>query len=317
MPLAPRYERLAVQPPDLGRGDLWWRATALLALVAVVALVLVGAGMLLAATGMGEVAWPALAGMSCGLVAGALVLVERQRARRVAAVTTTSTATLEESAAADLALIYLHADHFAAVASGRAGVRAPLALAQVSAQDLAWRGIAATLTTLAESAIVEMEEHALATPAGPVQAVAVRLVRPLPAGEVFAARLLRPLVRRGVGGSTTVSEAVSQLVMARRRPAMAVVALAREQALACGLLRLPGTGRGTPGAVARGWLAAALLLPPRADRARLVVPDPALAALDERLAAWDGRDPALVAALRAEVRAAFVREQARASHGAA
>jgi hypothetical protein len=313
--LAPRYASSGVVRPKREAGARRWRGAAALALVAVVALALGGAGALLDAAGMGEIAWPALAGLACALAAGAVVLVERQRARRVAA-TGAGESPPDGSAAADLALLYLHADHFATPAGGRGSVRAPLAGTRVSAEELAWRGVAVTLTTLAEREIVELDAHALATPAGPVPAVAVRLVRPLPAGEAFAARLLRPLTRRGVGGSSIVSDLVGQLVLARR-PAATVLALAREQALARGDLLLPGTLGKSPGAAARGWLAAALLLPPRVAPARLADPDPALAALDERLAAWDAREPALVAALQVDVCAAFLRERARASHGAA
>jgi hypothetical protein len=312
--LAPKYDVPTSATPASDDGGLWWRAGAALALVAIVALALMGAGALLAAAGVGEVAWPALAGLAFALVAGAVVLVERQRARLLAAAASAATPP-EPAAAADVALIYLYAHRFAAPSRRREGVPAPLTHTSVNAEDVAWRVIAATLTALADDAIVELDEHALATTAGPVQAVAVRLVRPLPAGEAFAAKLLRPLVRRGVGGSTTVSEVVSQLAMAWRRPAVAVLALAREQALVRGYLRVPGAGGGTPGAFARGWLAAALRLPARVDRARLTDAAPALAALEERLALWDARDLALVAALRAEVRAAFVREHARAVHG--
>jgi hypothetical protein len=314
--LAPRYARSGVALPGREASALCWRAAVALALVAVVALALAGTGVLLATAGMGEIAWPALAGLACALAAGAVVLVERQRARRVAAVGAGEAPPPDGSAAADLALLYLHAEHFAMPAGGRGSARAPLTSARVSAEDLAWRGIAVTLTTLADREIVELDEHALATPAGTMRAVAVRLVRPLPAGEAFAARLLRPLARRGVGGSGIVSDIVGQLVLARR-PAATVLAMAREQALARGDLLLPGTDGNSPGAAARGWLAAALFLPPRVAPARLADPDPALAALDERLAAWDAREPTLVAALHADVCAAFLRERARASHGAA
>jgi hypothetical protein len=307
--LAPRYAT-AVTKPASDDGALWWRAGAALGLLAAVALALLGAGALLAAAGIGEVTWPALAGLT---FAGAVVQVERQRARLVAATAATPP---DSGAAADLALIYLYADRFAPPAARREAIDAPVTHARVNAEEVAWRAIATTLTALADGDTVELETHALATPAGQVQAVAVRLVRPLPAGEGFAALLLRPLARRGVGGSTTVSEVVSQLVMVRRRPAVAVLALARAQALARGYLRLPGAGRGTLGALARGWLAAALLLPARVDPARLTQAAPALAALEERLAAWDARDPTLVAALRAESCAAFVRQHARARHGA-
>lgn len=310
-PLAPQYDAPTTAPAD--SGGVWWRAALALAMVAVVTLALLGAGALLGDAGAGAVGWPALGGLAFALVAATVVLVERQRAR-LATVAAPATPPPATGAGADLALLYVYAGHFAAPANRRDGVTSPLAHASVSAEDLAWRAIAATLTALADADVVEMEAHALATPAGAVQAVAVRLVRPLPTGETFAARLLRPLVRRGVGGSNTVSEVTSQLVMARRRPAAAVVALAREQALARGYLRVPGVG--VPGGFARGWLAAALWLPARADPARLADAAPALGALDERLAAWDARDPKLVAALRAEARAAFIRARARASLGA-
>jgi hypothetical protein len=319
IPLAPRYERADGVPHALDRSGLWWRAAALLALVAAVALALVGLGALLAAAGFGEVAWPVAGGLASALGAGTVALLERQRAHRVAAGRSGDSPAHDppqQGAAADLALVYLHAEHFAAPARGHAAVHAPLTQARVSAEDLAWRVVAATLVALADGEVVEMEAHALGTPAGPMPAVSVRVVRPLPPGEVFAASLLRPLVRRGVGGSTSVSDAVSQLVLARRRPATTVLAMVREQAVASGYLRWPGASGGTPVAVARGWLAAALLLPPRVDPARLAQADSALTALDERLAAWDARDPELVAALRAEVRAAFVRERARAGQGA-
>ncbi|HEV2239035.1 MAG TPA: zinc ribbon domain-containing protein [Ktedonobacterales bacterium] len=309
--LAPKYVVPSGAAPSRSSG-MWWRAALALALVAVVTLALVGAGALLAGAGAGAVGWPALGGLAFALVAGALALVERQRARLVAAAAPTAPP-LATGAGADLALLYLYAGHFAAPADRRAGLRAPLTRARVNAEDLAWRAIAATLTALADADVVELEEHALATPSGAVQAVAVRLVRPLPPGETFAARLLRPLVRRGVGDSNTVGEVTSQLVMARR-PAAEVVALAREQALARGYLRIPSVG--ASGGFARGWLAAALLLPARVDPAHLPEAAPALAALDERLVAWDAREPTLVAALRAEIRAAFRRARARASHGA-
>lgn len=310
--LAPRYATAAAKPVS-DHGALWWRVGAALALLAAVALLLLGAGALLAAAGIGEVAWPALAGLALVLVAGAVVQVERQRARLVAEAAATPP---DAGAAAELALIYLYADRFAPPAAQREAIDAPLTGARVNAEEVAWRAIAATLTALADGDTVELATHALATPAGPVQAVAVRLVRPLPAGERFAALLLRPLARRGVGGSTTVSEVVSQLVMARRRPALAVLALGRAQALARGYLRVPGAGRGTLGALARGWLAAALFLPARVDPARLTQTAPALAVLEERLVAWDARDPTLIAALRAEAYAAFVRQRARARYGA-
>ena len=277
--------------------------------------VLLALALLAAQAGMGAVVWPALIGIGVVVAFGALMQLERRR-RALAHLTTGREPGAGPS---DLDLIHLFAGRFAPSAAGHDGFRPPFARTAVRADEAAWRAIGATLLDLAERDVLEIEPHTLPTPGEPVHVLAVRLVRPLPSDDTFAARLLHPLTRRGVGASTTVGELVGHLIMANRHPARALLESARAHLTALGFYRPAGFGgeRTTRGilVVPLGWLRAALFRPLEPDAEQLAATQPALEALEERLAAWDARDPELVAALRSEVLAAFLRARARASQG--
>ncbi len=290
---------------------IWWPLALGIALVTLAALAIVAVGLLAADAGLGGVAWPALVGLSAVLLLGALLQVERRR--RARAQTNAASVGAETSALSDLELVYLFAARFAAPAGRADGFQPPLQRTPVRADEAAWRAVAASLLDLADADVLELEAHTLPTPREPLHVIAVRLVRPLPPGDAFAARLLHPLARRGVGASTTVSELVSQCAMAQRHPARALLDSAQAHLKAAGYYRQGGDhSGGKPPPLARAWLDAALFRPLQLDAARLAAAQPALAALEARMAAWDERDPALVAALRDEVLAAFLRAQARA-----
>jgi hypothetical protein len=296
----------------------WYLAAAgALGAVALLVAAVLAVGLLAAQAGMGTVVWPALIGVGAVVTFGALLQLERRR-RSLAHLTNSGEPGAEPT---DLDLIHLFAGRFAPSATGHDGFRPPLARAAVRADEAAWRAIGATLLDLAERDVLEIEPYTLPTPGDPVRVLAVRLVRPLPSDDAFASRLLHPLARRGVGASTTVGELVGHIIMANRHPASALLNSARAHLTALGFYRpagsqTKGARRGVL-AVPLGWLRAALFRPLEADPEQLAATQPAVEALEERLAAWDVRDPDLVAALRGEVLAAFLRARARASHGLA
>jgi hypothetical protein len=296
-----------------GRTRTAWLAPLGLAGLALVMLLgLVGLGLLAAQAGLGGVAWPALLGIGCVALVGAALQVERRR-RALAQLVR---APEESVAPSDLDLIYLFAARFALPGAGPDSFRPPLQQESVRADEAAWRAVAATLLDLAEQDVLELELRALPTPERPVQVVAVRLVRPVPPGDEFAARLLRPLARRGVGASTTASELVSQMLIMHRHPARSLLESAHGHLVAAQFYQ-PGERAqrrglaGLPGA----WLRAALFRPLAPNPERIASAQPALDALETRLASWDEHDPELVAALRDEILAAFVRARARARQG--
>jgi hypothetical protein len=267
---------------------------------------------LAASAGLADIAWPALAGIVAVAVVAALLQVERRRR------TLTQLAARGDArpAPSDLELIHLFTSRFARRATGPDTFRPPLQRAHVSADEAAWRAVAATLLDLAEQDVLELEPHVLPTPGQPARVLAVRLVRPLPHGDEFATRLLHPLARRGVGASTAVSELVGQMLIMQRHPARSLLQSAQPHLAAAGFYSPAGHPPATgPLGLPIAWLRAALFQPLEPDPERLLAAQPALDALEHRLAAWDERDPDLVAAFRDEVLAAFVRTQARARRG--
>jgi hypothetical protein len=308
--LAPRLPAIGPGGGRVGTPFRWYlAAAAVLVGAALVFGVLLALALLAAQAGLGALVWPALIGIGAVVVVGALLQVERRRralARRHE----------PDEGPTDLDLVHLFAWRFAPSASGRDAFQPPLAKTAVRADEAAWRAIAATLLDLADRDILEIEPHALPTPGGSAQVLAVRLVRPLPTGDQFAAHLLRPLTRRGVGGSTTAGDLTGQVMIAARRPARALLDSARPHLVALGFYRSGGqhathapTG---PLALPLAWLRAALFRPLAPDPERVAAAWPALEALEGRLAAWDAREPALIASLRSELLAAFIRARARA-----
>lgn len=274
--------------------------------LAIIAGALVAVGLLAASAGLGVIAWPALA--TIGAVVAVAVALQVERRRR--ALDRIAPAAKETGAPTDLDLIHLFAGRFAPPSQARSDeFHPPLARAAVRAEEAAWRGVAATLLDLAEHEVIELEPHALPTPSESVHVLAVRLVRPLPAGDPFATRLLHPLARRGVGDSTTVSELVGQLVIIHPHPGRALLDYARDHLMALGFYR-PGGAHRVP--VLLRWARALLPQPLEPDPERVAAARPALEALEARLAAWDERDPSLAAAFRHEVLAACLRARARA-----
>jgi hypothetical protein len=299
--LAPRLEagaREGARQPAVAAA--WWlRGAGALALGLAALALLLWLALLADAAGFGALAWPALIGVGAVAVVGALLQLER-RWRLLRQITDKTDASASPS---DLDLMHLFAARFAPPASGPDSFRPPLWPGGVRADEAAWRAVAATLLDLSERDVVEMEPRALPTPGDPVPVLAVRLVRPLPPGDDFAVRLLHPLARRGVGASTTVSELVGQLLVLHRHPARSLLELARPHLVAAGFIRPGGHGP------------VALLRPLQANAERIVGARPALEALETRLAGWDEREPGLVATLRAEALAGFLRARARARQG--
>jgi hypothetical protein len=312
--LAPRLSLALDERHHSSLSGRWYLAAAgALALVALLVGGLLVLGALAAQAGLGQVAWPALIGVGAVVALGALLQVERRRRTLAQLVGPGALG----DAPSDLDLIHLFAGRFAPAVAGRGAFHPPLARVAVDASEAAWRAVGATLLDLAEGDVLELESHALPTPGEPVAVVAVRLVRPLPPGDAFAARLLHPLTRRGVGASTTVGELVGHLIMAQRYPARALLESARGHLTALGFYRPAGaTARGAL-IVPLGWLRAALFRPLTPNAARLETARPALDALEERLTVWDTREPEVVAALRNEVLAAFRRARSRARRGMA
>ena len=313
--LAPQLTRAQETGGPIARTPGWWLPGAgLLALAALVLALLLALARLTAAAGFAAEAWPALAGVVLVAVAAALLSGERRRRQLNRLDLSRSDGA---SAPTDLGLVHLFADRFAAPARGPDSFRPPLHHLHVSADDAAWRAVAATLLDLAEDDVIELEPHALPTANEPVRVVAVRVVRPIPAGDAFAARLLRPRTRRGVGASTIVSELVGQALLANRHPARSLLESARVPLAAAGYYR-PTSSAGTgTGPLPLAWARAVLLRPLEPDPHRIEAARPQLDALEARLASWDARDPALAPALRHEVLAAFVRARARAGMHAA
>lgn len=308
--LAPQLT-LAPEPGGVPtRSPGWWLPGAgLLALGVIVLAVLVAFAWLAAAAGFGAEAWPALIGVL--VVALGAVLFSGERRRRQLNLPA-SVHPDEEAAPSDLALVHLFAGRFAPPASGPDSFRPPLHRQHVSADEAAWRAVAATLLDLAERDVVELDPHLLPTATEPVNVVAVRVVRPIPKGDAFAVRLLRPLTRRGVGASTTVSELVGQAVMADRHPAHTLLESARDALAAGGYYRPSGSAGAGAGPLPLAWARAALFRPLEPDPRAIQAALPLVEALEARLAAWDARDPTLAPGLRHEVLAAFVRARARA-----
>lgn len=312
--LAPRLAPLGDVGDYLTSSRRWMLPLAGMGAVLVLAAGGLGAlGLLAAAADLGAIAWPALAA-TAAVVAVAIGL---QMERRRRALDHIAPAAQDTAAPTDLDLIHLFAGRFAPPAQEREDdFHPPLVRAAVRAEEAAWRAVAATLLDLTEREVVELEPHTLPTPGEPVTVLAVRLVRPLPAGDTFAARLLHPLARRGVGGSTTVSELVGQLIIVHPHPGRALLEYARTHLTALGFYR-QGGARGASGAPARlaplvSWVRAALPQPLEPDPERVAAARPALEALEARLEAWDERDPGLAVAFRHEVLAACVRARARA-----
>lgn len=300
--LAPRLESGASDGArqQAVAAEWWLRAAGALGLGIAALAMLIWLALLADAAGFGPVAWPALIAVGAVVVVGALLQLER-RWRALRQMTDKTDASADPS---DLDLLHLFAARFAPPASGPDSFRPPLWPTGVRADEAAWRAVAATLLDLSERDVIEMEPHALPTPGEPVDVLAVRLVRPLPPGDDFASRLLHPLARRGVGASTTVSELVGQLLVLHRHPARSLLQLARPHLVAAGFIQPGGHGP------------VALLRPLQANPERIVGARPALEALETRLAGWDERAPGLVATLRAEALAGFLRARARARQGA-
>jgi hypothetical protein len=304
--LAPRLaEEAATGPARRGVPGALLRALALALAALLVVGVLVGLAAAAAAVGYGGIAWPALAGVGIAALLAGLTQLERRRSLRRSARSRTDQPDAG-AAPTDLELAHLFAARFARPASrGDEAFWPPLAARPVDAAEAAWRAIAATLLDLAEADVVELEPRALPTPGKPVAVVGVRLVRPLPGGDAFAAQLVRPLARRGVGGSTLLSDLVAHLGLPPRQPARALLDSARERLTARGYYGAGGDS---------GWhgvLRGVLLLPPPPAAARIAAARPALDALEARLDDWDARDPSLAATLRHEVRAGLLRTRMR------
>jgi hypothetical protein len=294
----------------VARSPGWWLpGAAILALVAVALAALFGMARLAADAGFSAEAWPALVGMLVVAALAALVLGERRRRKLNRLDLSRSGGT---NMATDLGLVHLFADRFAAPASGPDSFRPPLQQQHVGADEAAWRAVAATLLDLAEQDVIELEPHALPTATEPVQVVAVRVVRPLPHDDAFAALLLRPLTRRGVGASTTVSELVGQALMADRHPGRTLLDSARAPLATAGYYRPTGSAGTGNGPLPMAWARATLLRPLEPDPHKIEAARSQMEALQARLAAWDARDPSLAPTLRHEVLAAFVRARARA-----
>lgn len=274
----------------------WLPLIGMAALLLAVLAGLAGAALFAASEGLGDVAWPALIAIAVVMVVGALLLVER-RQRAFAQLTPTGNG--RGATPSDLDLIHLFAAHFAPPDAGPDSFRPPLRHSSVRAEDAAWRAVGATLLDLSEQDVLELEPHSLPTPGGSVHVLAVRMVRPLPPDDEFASRLLRPLARRGVGASTTVSELVSQLLIMHRHPARSLLESAQEHLIRAGFYHPAVAG-------------VAFLRPLVPDPERVSVARSDLQAMEDRLAAWDERDPEMIAALRDEILAAFVRARARA-----
>jgi hypothetical protein len=288
----------------------WWLPGTILVGVGLVALfVLMGIAWLAADAGFANVAWPALSGIVVVALGGALLYGE-QRWRELNRVIPEKQGA--SSAPSDVDLIHLFAGRFARPARGRDSFRPPLQRSPVCAEDAAWRAIAATLLDLDAQEVLELELHALPTPAEPVQVVAVRVVRPGTIQDPFAVRLLHPLTRRGVGASTTVSELVGQAIMVDRHPARTLLESARPHLLAAGYYRLAARSGGGGRIHLLTWVQVLLRRPIEPDPAKLELVWPQVEALEARLAEWDASNPALISALRHEALAAFTRARARA-----
>lgn len=296
--LAPR---LPESPAQSGRGAAAG-TLARLGVVLVAVLLVVGAllalGITAGAAGLGYIVWPALVGIGiAALLAAAAQLLLRQR--RFAALARGATPTATPT---DLDLIYLFAARFAPAAVGRVAFWPPLAARPIDAAAAAWRAVGATLLDLAERDLVELEPRSLPTPGKPVDVVGVRLVRPLAVEDAFALGLLRPLARRGVGASTLLCDLVAQQCLMQRHPARALLASARDHLTQQGYYATGNT-----------WLRAVLGRSAQPDAARILSARPALDALETRLAAWDERDPQLVAVIRHDALAGLRRARARAA----
>lgn len=248
--------------------------------------------------GLGDIAWPALAGIGVAALLAGLLGMLRLR-RRYALLARGE----EQGETPDaLELVHLFAGRFAPSVTVGETFLPPLAVHAVRAEEAAWRAIGATVLALAEGGIVELEPRSLPTLSKPVAALGVRLVRPAPTEDLFAVRLLRPLARRGVGASTILSDLVAQHGLMRRQPARTLLESARARLTAQGYYSVAGNA----------WLRAALFGASQPDAARIASARPALDELEARLAAWDADDPALVATIRHEARAGFIRARARA-----
>lgn len=283
--------------------------------VAGLAVGLVGLGVILiigfaaSAAGWGGVAWPALGAITVVAVLAVLLQAER----RWRALTRMRAEYKGTATPTDLDLFHLFAGRFGPATTGRDGFHPPLGRQTVRADAVAWRAVAATLLDLADRDVLELEPHTLPTPGAAVHVLAVRLVRPLPEGDEFARHLLHPLVRRGVGASTTAGDLVYPLVLMHPHPGRALLESDRQRLVALGYYhvgRAPAADASRPGPLA--ILLAVLPSTPRPDPERLASAYPALRALERRLAEWDQREPEVIAAVRGDVLAAFTRARAGA-----
>jgi hypothetical protein len=328
-PVAPASDAIRLAPeltppasaPRGQPGMGYWllRAVGAVALVVMILGTLLALALLLAAVGWGAIAWPAFIGIAGVFALSGLLQVERQR-RRLAGLLAPAADATTLAELSDLELVHLFAGRFAAPGRGHDAFWPPLSPVPVRAEEAAWRAIAATLLDLAEREVVELEPRTLPAAHGSIAVMGIRLVRPLPQGDALASHLLHPLVRRGVGASAIVSDLASQHLMPHRWPARALLESAHEHLTALGFYRPPGIHpRGKPRrlwTLPGDWLSAAILRPVRPDPVRIASARPALAALEQRLIAWDTRDAAQVALLYGEIRAGLLRARARARHTA-